>query len=105
MPTGHDAAKLHPAASDVRTQCSSHARRAQPQCRADRKWSPCDVKRALPETDVVPGAQLVTGLDQPAGSDEPMSLVQPDARLVGQGNHPNGAVKPLAAQPREQLAV
>src|ERR1700749_4268457 len=98
MPTGHDAARLHPAASDVRTQRSSHARRVQPRCRPDRKLSPCDVKRALPETDIVPCSELVTGLDQPAGTDEPMPLVQPDARLVGQGNHPNGAVEALAAR-------
>src|SRR6201993_4168753 len=105
MPTGHDAARLHPAASDVRTRCSSHARRVQPRCRPDRKWSPCDVKRALPETDIVPCAELVTGLDQPADTDEPMLLVQPDARLVGQGNHPNGAGEALGAQAGQQLGV
>src|ERR1700761_105669 len=105
MPTGHDAARLHPAASDVRTRCSGHARRVQPRCRPDRKWSPCDVKRALPETDIVPCAELVTGLDQPADTDEPMPLVQPDARLVGQGNHPNGAVEALAAQAGPKLGV
>src|SRR5580693_309688 len=75
----------------------------------DRPWrwqlATSAAQSASPETDVVPGAELVAGIDQPADPSEPMLLVQPDAGVVGQGDHGYDAAKPLAAQAAEQLGV
>ena len=60
---------------------------------------------ALPETDVVPGAPLVTRFDQLTDPGEPVSLVQPNARLVGQRDDGDHAVESFTAQAVQQFDV
>ena len=53
---------------------------------------------ALPEAYVVPGVVFVTGLEKMSDAGEPVPLVQPDARFVGQRDNRDRAVESLLAQ-------
>src|SRR5271155_2172299 len=53
---------------------------------------------ALPEAHVVPGIEFVAGLEKMSDAGEPVPLVQPDARIVGQRDHRDRAMESLLAQ-------
>ena len=53
---------------------------------------------ALPEANVVPGVVFVAGLEKMSDAGEPVPLVQPDARIVGQRDHRDGAMESPLAQ-------